>query len=35
VGEPTKEDKDGSPRRVVAEALGYLSNPQDKMRYDE
>jgi hypothetical protein len=35
VGEPTKEDKEGSPRRVVAEALTYLSNHQDKMRYDE
>jgi hypothetical protein len=35
VGKPTKEDKDGSPRRVVAEALTYLSNHQDKMRYDE
>jgi hypothetical protein len=35
LGEPTKEDKEGSPRRVLAEALGYLSNHQDKMHYDE
>jgi hypothetical protein len=35
VGTATKEDKEGSPRRVVAEALTYLSNHQDKMRYDE
>ena len=35
LGEPTKEDKDGSPRRVLAEAMTYLSNHQDKMRYDE
>jgi hypothetical protein len=35
VGKPTKADKEGSPRRVVAEALTYLSNHQDKMRYDE
>jgi hypothetical protein len=34
VGVATKEDKDGSPRRVVQEALTYLSNHQDKMRYD-
>src|ERR1051326_1656594 len=35
LGEPTKEDKEGSPRRVLAEALGYLSNHQDKRHYDE
>jgi hypothetical protein len=35
LGEATKEDKEGSPRRVVREALTYLSNHQDKMRYDE
>lgn len=34
VGEPTKEDKEGSPRRVLAETLTYLSNHQDKMHYD-
>jgi hypothetical protein len=33
LGVPTKEDKEGSPRRVVAEALTYLSNHQDKMHY--
>jgi hypothetical protein len=35
LGVATKEDKEGSPRRVVQEALTYLSNHQDKMRYDE
>jgi hypothetical protein len=35
VGVATKEDKEGSPRRVVQEALTYLGNHQDKMRYDE
>jgi hypothetical protein len=35
LGVPTKEDKEGSPRRVVAAALTYLKNHQDKMRYDE
>jgi len=35
LGEATKEDKEGSPRRVVQETLTYLSNNQDKMRYDE
>lgn len=34
LGVPTKADKEGSPRREVAEALTYLSNHQDKMRYD-
>ena len=34
VGEPTKEDKEGSPRRVLAEARTYLSNHQDKRHYD-
>jgi hypothetical protein len=34
VGWATKEDKEGSPRRVVQDALTYLSNHQDKMRYD-
>jgi len=35
VGLATKEDKEGSPRRVVQETLTYLSNHKDKMRYDE
>jgi hypothetical protein len=35
VGKPTKEDKEGSPRRVLQDGLTYLSNHQDKMRYDE
>jgi hypothetical protein len=35
VGRATKEDKEGSPRRVVQDALTYLSNHKDKMRYDE
>jgi hypothetical protein len=35
LGKATKEDKEGSPRRVVTEALTYLNNHQDKMRYDE
>jgi hypothetical protein len=34
LGEPTKDDKEGSPRCDVAEALTYLGNQQDKMRYD-
>jgi len=34
LGKATKEDKEGSPRRVVQETLTYLSNQQDKMRYD-
>jgi hypothetical protein len=34
LGQATKEDKEGSPRRVVQETLTYLSNHQDKMRYD-
>ena len=35
LGRATKEDKEGSPRRVVQEALTYLSNHQGKMHYDE
>src|SRR5207302_11207403 len=35
LGLPSKEDKEGSPKRVVAETLTYLSNHRDKMRYDE
>jgi hypothetical protein len=34
LGQATKEDKEGSPRRVVQETLTYLSNQQDKMHYD-
>ena len=35
VGRATREDKEGSPRRVLQDALTYLCNHQDKMRYDE
>jgi hypothetical protein len=35
LGAPAAEDAEGSPRRAVQEALTYLSNHQDKMRYDE
>ncbi len=35
LGKATKEDKEGSSRRVAGETLTYLSNQQDKMRYDE
>ena len=35
LGKASKEDKEGSPRRVVSEALTYLSNHKDKMHYDE
>jgi hypothetical protein len=35
VGVATKEDKDGSPQREVQDTLTYLTNHQDKMRYDE
>ncbi len=35
LGPATKEDKEGSPRRVAQEALTYLSNHQDKMHYEE
>lgn len=34
VGQATKEDKEGSPRRVVQDSLTYLGNHRDKMRYD-
>jgi hypothetical protein len=34
LGPATKEDKEGSPRRVVTEALGYVNNHQDKRCYD-
>jgi hypothetical protein len=35
VGEVTPSDPEGSPRRVIQEALTYLSNHQQKMRYNE
>jgi hypothetical protein len=35
LGKPTKQDPEGSPRRVVQDTLTYLSNHQDKMHYDE
>jgi hypothetical protein len=35
LGKATKEDKEGSPPRVVQETLTYLNNHKDKMRYDE
>jgi hypothetical protein len=35
LGKATKDDKEGSPRRVVQETLTYLRNQKDKMRYDE
>jgi hypothetical protein len=35
LGVATKEDPEASPRCVVQESLTYLSNQQDKMRYDE
>jgi hypothetical protein len=35
LGAPEEADGETSPRRVVAEALSYLQNNKDKMRYDE
>jgi hypothetical protein len=35
VGVPSKEDKESSPRRVVQEALTYLSNHQGQMKYSD
>lgn len=35
VGKARKNDKEGSPRRVIHEALTYLSNHQEQMHYDE
>jgi hypothetical protein len=35
LGSPETSDGATSPRRLVAEALTYLQNHQDKMRYDE
>ena len=34
LGLPRKDDPETCPRKVVAEALSYLSNHQDRMRYD-
>ena len=35
LGLPEKDEPNTSPRQVVARALTYLRNQQDKMRYDE
>jgi len=35
LGAPEPSDGETSPRRLVAEALSYLQNHKDKMRYDE
>lgn len=35
LGAPEQADADTSPRRLVAEALTYLQNNKDRMRYDE
>jgi hypothetical protein len=35
LGMPEKDEAETSPRQVVAQALTYLRNQQDKMRYDE
>jgi hypothetical protein len=35
LGRPEKEEPSTSPRQVVARALTYLGNQQDKMHYDE
>jgi hypothetical protein len=35
LGLPAKDEPETSPRQVVARALTYLHNQQDKMRYDE
>jgi hypothetical protein len=35
VGLPAADESESSPKRVVAEALGYLKNNQHRMRYDE
>jgi hypothetical protein len=35
LGPASKEEKEGSPRRVVQESLTYLSNHRDKMHYAE
>jgi hypothetical protein len=35
LGQPESSDGESSPRRLVAEALTYLQNHKDKMRYNE
>jgi hypothetical protein len=35
VGLPEKNEPDHSPRRIVADALRYLTNQQSRMRYDQ
>jgi hypothetical protein len=35
VGQPTKDESETSPRRVIADALRYLKNNQDRMKYEE
>jgi hypothetical protein len=35
LGSPTKDEPEGSPRTVVARALTYLQNNQERMRYAE
>ncbi len=35
LGEPTADESDASPRKVVERALNYLRHHQDKMHYDE
>jgi hypothetical protein len=35
LGVPTDDESEGSPRRVVADALRYLRNHQHQMCYDE
>jgi hypothetical protein len=35
LGRPGKDEPETSPRQVVARTLTYLTNQQDKMRYDE
>jgi hypothetical protein len=35
VGRPAADESESSPKRVVAEALGYLRNNRHRMRYDE
>jgi hypothetical protein len=35
LGAPEEADGETSPRRIVAEALTYLQNNKDRMRYDE
>jgi hypothetical protein len=34
LGLPCKDEPETSPRKIVADALSYLSNHQDRMRYD-